>query len=321
MRGEQPTRSSSEAWPAVVVDAEAGGSTGADPIKGLWPVDRLVLGHMLALSLLAAVYYQRITEAGAILTLYAAGALLIFAFAVFPRLPGANIFRHWYPLPYIFVSYRVTSLVIPAIWPSVRDLSIDARLAAWDHAIWGVHPTVWLERIQTPLLTELLQITYALFLPVVLSVAVILWVRKRMDEFRSYAFLLALGFLVSYVGYLIVPARGPRFFLDGLQTQSLVGLWLFGPLRVHVGSARVGALRLFSERAPGNDDSGAVVVAAGCAASGWSLRFLRRLHAAGDDVPALSLHCGLAGRGGRCGLGSGRRATPHAMVAMRHGRY
>lgn len=33
------------------------------------------------------------------------------------------------------------------------------------------------------------------------------------------------------VDFLIVPARGPRFFLDGLQTQPLVGLWLFGPLR------------------------------------------------------------------------------------------
>lgn len=214
------------------MDAASGGSAAQDPIRGLWPVDRLVLGYTLAQSLLVAVLHQKIPEAGWILLAQSAGALAIVAFASYPRLPGSRLFRHWYPLPYIGVCYRVTSLVIPAVWPSVRNLSVDARLAAWDYAIWGVHPTVWLERIQTPLLTEALQITYALFLPVVLSLALFLYVRKRLDEFRSYAFLLALGFLVSYVGYLFVPARGPRFYLDALQTQPLAGVWLFGPLRV-----------------------------------------------------------------------------------------
>jgi membrane-associated phospholipid phosphatase len=36
-----------------------------------------------------------------------------------------------------------------------------------------------------------------------------------------------LGFLVSYAGYLIVPARGPRFLLAHLQTFELRGVWSF----------------------------------------------------------------------------------------------
>jgi membrane-associated phospholipid phosphatase len=39
--------------------------------------------------------------------------------------------------------------------------------------------------------------------------------------------LIALGYLASYVGYLIVPARGPRFLLNHLQHIPLQGLWLF----------------------------------------------------------------------------------------------
>jgi membrane-associated phospholipid phosphatase len=39
--------------------------------------------------------------------------------------------------------------------------------------------------------------------------------------------LIALGFLFSYVGYLAVPARGPRFLLKDLQHFPLDGLWLF----------------------------------------------------------------------------------------------
>jgi membrane-associated phospholipid phosphatase len=35
------------------------------------------------------------------------------------------------------------------------------------------------------------------------------------------------GYLVSYVGYIIVPARGPRYLLNSLQHMPLQGLWLF----------------------------------------------------------------------------------------------
>ena len=230
MRRARTIHSDSAAGLAQEANPASGAQSAAGP-AGLWPVDRLMLGYLLAISLLVAVLHQRIADAGGIILLHAAGALPIVAFVIYPRLPGARIFRHWYPLPYTYVCYGVTSLIIPALWPSIRNLSVDARLAAWDYAIWGANPTVWLERIQTPLVTELIQITYSLFVPMFLAVAVIFWIRNRRDEFRSYAFVLALGFLVSYVGYVCVPARGPRFYLDGLQTQPLAGLWLYGWLR------------------------------------------------------------------------------------------
>lgn len=86
---------------------------------------------------------------------------------------------------------------------------------------------MWLERIQTPALTEFLQLVYTLFVPAVLLVAFLLWKRRYYTEFRYYAFLIAVGFLVSYIGYLLVPARGPRFLLSHLQHRPLEGLWLF----------------------------------------------------------------------------------------------
>ena len=56
---------------------------------------------------------------------------------------------------------------------------------------------------------------------------VLLWYQRRYREFQYYAFLIAFGYLVSYVGYLLVPARGPRFLLRHLQHIPLQGLWLF----------------------------------------------------------------------------------------------
>jgi len=193
--------------------------------RGLWPVDWLLLAYLLADALLIAVFQRRIESAALLLLAHAAAIALILAYAWW-KLPGAIYFRNLYPLPYVYACYRVMKILIE----SLRQTRCDALLTMWDYALWRVHPTVWLERLQTPLAVELLQIVYALFVPAVLVVALLLWLRRR-DEYPRYVFLLTLGFLASYALYFVVPARGPRIFLDGLQTRPLAGLWLFGPLR------------------------------------------------------------------------------------------
>jgi membrane-associated phospholipid phosphatase len=70
-------------------------------------------------------------------------------------------------------------------------------------------------------------VIYTLFVPAVLLVAVLLWRKRQYADFQYYAFLIALGFLASYIGYLIVPARGPRFLLKDLHHFPLEGMWFF----------------------------------------------------------------------------------------------
>jgi membrane-associated phospholipid phosphatase len=115
--------------------------------------------------------------------------------------------------------------------PAIRRRDYDAQMASLDYRIWGAHPTVWLERLQNPWLTEFLQIVYTLFIPSVVLVAIALWHKKLYPQFRYYAFLVGLGFLASYVGYFLFPVRGPRFFLAHLQHVDLHGLWLFDSMQ------------------------------------------------------------------------------------------
>jgi len=196
---------------------------------GWWPVDRLILGYLAAAGLLIGAYFPRVPGAGLLLGLHAAAAaLIVLAVRARPR-PGTasykvqTVFRYWYPLPYVAACYKVMAVLIPP----VRGVQFDAEMARLDLALWGANPTVWLERLYAPWFTELLQIAYSLFVPVVLLVAVLLWWQRRREAFRYYAFLIALGFLASYVGYLLVPVRGPRFLLAGIQRLELRGLWLF----------------------------------------------------------------------------------------------
>src|SRR5262252_967438 len=156
-----------------------------------WPVDKVMLAWFLAMTLLEFACWSRLSDPGILLIGHFIGAALIVLAACYPANRVANIFRYWYPLPYVFFSYKEMSLLIPA----TGRPSVDQALAHLDFLIWGANPTVWLERLRSPALAELLEIVYSLFVPVVLLPAFLLWRRKRFEEFRYYAFLIAAGFL------------------------------------------------------------------------------------------------------------------------------
>jgi len=129
--------------------------------------------------------------------------------------------RYLYNLAFIPLSYLQLRTVIPAVHG--RDL--DLLLINIDHAIFGVHPTVWLEKITTPLLTEYLQLCYCFyyFLPVGLGIAIYLKKRAAIPEVVTG---LTICYYLSFLGYLLVPAIGPRFSLAGSQTVALTGFGL-----------------------------------------------------------------------------------------------
>jgi membrane-associated phospholipid phosphatase len=198
----------------------------SSPQPCFWPVDKLILAYLAFTTALTLGWWRSLPQAPAMTALHALAVALLILEVKRPN-PTSWFFRNWYPLLYVAACYKEMALLIPA----VRGWRADRALAALDYRIWNANPTVWLERIQTPALTEFLQVVYTLFVPAVLLVPLLIWLRRRYENFQYYAFLIAFGFLASYAGYLLVPARGPRFLLAALQHAPLRGLWLFGGMQ------------------------------------------------------------------------------------------
>ena len=196
------------------------------PCKRFWAVDKVVLAYLALTGALIVGFWNRVPAAGFWFAVHVVCAAVVVA-AV--KRPGrvSGVFHHWYPLLYVSICYREMSILIPAI----RGTDADEELEHLDFLIWHAHPTVWLERIQSAPFTEFLQIVYSLFIPAVLFVAWRFWAQREFAAFRFYAFVIATGFLASYIGYFLVPARGPRFELRHLQHAPLQGLWAFAILQ------------------------------------------------------------------------------------------
>lgn len=104
---------------------------------------------------------------------------------------------------------------------SIHAATIDPLLISVDHGLFGAHPTVWLERCISPALSAALQFAYISYYFIPLSLGIVLIARDRLREFEEVLFGILLCFYLSYAGYLLFPAIGPRFTLGHLQTGDL----------------------------------------------------------------------------------------------------
>jgi membrane-associated phospholipid phosphatase len=194
--------------------------------RTFWAVDKIILAYFILTLIPIVGWWGRVPDAWFYFSWHIVAIGLLLLEVKMPN-PTSWGFRNWYPVFYVATCYKEMALFIPA----VGRADADSYLAALDRRLWGADPTVWLERFYSPTLTEFVQIVYTLFVPAVLLIAALLWRQKRFGEFQYYAFLIAIGFLLSYIGYFLVPARGPRFLLKHLQHIPLQGLWFFNTMQ------------------------------------------------------------------------------------------
>jgi membrane-associated phospholipid phosphatase len=189
---------------------------------GFWPVDKVVLAYFAFMAALLVLWWNSVPHAGWLLLWHVSGAVVLIYQIKRPN-RATWLFRNWYPVLYVASCYKEMAVFLPL----ARHAVFDRQLAAFDQQIWGFQPAVWLGRIQAPAFAEFLQCIYTLFVPAVLLVPFILWHRRQYAEFQYCAFLVVIGYLSSYLGYILLPARGPRFELKELEHMPLHGLWLF----------------------------------------------------------------------------------------------
>ena len=202
----------------------------------LSPADKVFITYLVILSLLIMTAVRRVEIWWQLLVFHAAliAFVILLARVAAVRLGGVGRFlRGWYPVALITTTFKELTYLVPRLHP--RDF--DWELAAIDYRMYGVHPTVWMERISFPLITEVLQIIYAsyYFLPIILGA--VLWRKGWFEKFHFWVFVLMLGFYLSYLGYIAVPAIGPRFILADQQTAPLAGVWLYDTIRTALDKA------------------------------------------------------------------------------------
>jgi hypothetical protein len=184
--------------------------------------DRLLLTYFTGLALAIAIRRHRVPGWPSYIALHVLLVGAIAALVWWARRAGdgptpskrAPHIHAWYPLAVPLIAFPEAALLQ------------DRYILAFEAAVFGAPPTVWLGQFDWWLFSELLQLgylSYFLFLPVV---AAVLYSRPDGTPFFRVMAATTLGYVICYVIFVVFPTEGPAHTLRALHSQPLPG----GPL-------------------------------------------------------------------------------------------
>ena len=200
----------------------------------------------------SALFQQRPADTVTIIFLLFLTGLTLFYFAVLPRAPyllgiyslmiltqiilirfrnNGRFMRNFYDVIFPIICVLAVFDSLEWVVHYINPDDIDLVLIKLDYLIFGNHPTVMLERILNPFLTDILQMAYSTYYFIPISFGIILLMNKQREEFDKTIFMILLCFYLSYLGYILFPALGPRFYLSNIQTTELQGFFAAEPIQ------------------------------------------------------------------------------------------
>jgi hypothetical protein len=204
----------------------------------LHTADVLVIGFGAVLSLINLGFASRIPNWWVLILINAGVTVLVCLLGYARHHSGSRtvkVIHDWYVAPMVFLSFKELYFMIKPIHGG-RDY--DDLLIAIDRWLFGVNPTEWLAQFATPLMTEILQIAYTSFYFLFFILGSELYRRHNLYLFHYFMFTVVYGFFLSYLGYFLLPAVGPRFTLHdfSMLDVDLPGLFLTPYLRWFVNA-------------------------------------------------------------------------------------
>ncbi len=191
----------------------------------LRPQDLVTLVYLGCVGSLIVLFHERVEHAWFHLLVHLAWIAAVLGLVWKSRQSSSKFWAHlgiWYHLLSIPLAFRELHYLVHSINPE----DLDGLFVKWDLALFGVHPTVWLEGYMHPLLTEYLQLIYTTFYFLPILLGLLLWRNRNWAGFQAALVGVVTAFYVSYLGYFAFPALGPRFEIAHLQSRPLEGLWL-----------------------------------------------------------------------------------------------
>ncbi len=194
-------------------------------MKPISPTQWLTSLCLLSLSLVVLIFRGQIPQWHSLLLNYTLLLGVLFALKVSSDRGSTGkvgaFFRDFSPILFVVLIYESLGRLIQYLRPD-----IDSALIRIDFSVFGVHPCIWMERYIVPWFTDIMSIAYIsyYFLPVVLIA--VLYLKNQTREFDESIFVLLVGYYVSFVGYILFPAIGPRYALSSICSVPLEGSFI-----------------------------------------------------------------------------------------------
>jgi membrane-associated phospholipid phosphatase len=183
--------------------------------------DRLTLAYLFFTTTLILICRQNIPQWAMLLPTHFVLIAVVFGLA-YSRLRKVRILAtasHWYPTLLFLFFFEEIGLIVHAIFPGW----FDEYLIKADYAVFGVHPTVWIEQFSSYWLNEYMQLVYTSYFLLTIGLGAYLWIRGRREEFSVFIASTCAAYYLCYVIFVFFPIESPYHTLRHLQQVELTG--------------------------------------------------------------------------------------------------
>jgi membrane-associated phospholipid phosphatase len=202
------------------------------------PSERLTV--VAALTLVALTVVVRPEGAAWRLVVFTSIAVTTALLAQAPLRPGLQFLRGWLPVAEVIVTY----LLLQPIIENTVPWRLDATLAALDARYLPTLVDAWRNAFGRPAaLTDAVYLAYFSYYFLPITVAAVAW-RRGTEDFERTVFVLLLGFYLTFLGYLLMPASGPRLPLQD-EARQLGGGVISDAVRAFLQAAETTRLDAF----------------------------------------------------------------------------
>ena len=194
---------------------------------GAWKeADLLTAVFLLSLIVLVLLCRNRLQHPAKLLITYLVLLALQATISLGRALGLPPLLPAFFPTVPVLVIYATLGFI-----PELNPRDRDPVLSRLDRTLFRVDASVWLERFARPAITEVMQLAYLAYYVLPFVLLGILYQRGEGPAFDRSVLALLLSHYLAFIGYLAVPALGPRFLLAGEYRTELPGLLVAEPIR------------------------------------------------------------------------------------------
>jgi len=136
--------------------------------------------------------------------------------------------RTMYPIALFLYSWEELAALMPMFYGNFWMTDLVVR---WDKLIFGVYPTVWVQKLYTPWLNELMHFMYVGYYSFFILVPCLLYFRNKKQETLAVFSILSFTYLTNFFLFFLIPTLDPNHvpLLQELHVKEQAG-YLFVPL-------------------------------------------------------------------------------------------
>ena len=193
--------------------------------------DRLTLAYLIFSTTLIIVCQRNIPRWATLLPIHLGLIVMIsgLAYARERSVPVLSPLSQWYPTLLFIFFFEEIGLIVHSIFPGW----FDEYLIKADYAMFGAHPTVWIEQFSNYWLNEYMQLVYTSYYLLTIGLGAYLWfrnggvrnrgIRDRREDFAEFITSTCAAYYLCYVIFVLFPIESPHHTLRHLQQVELAG--------------------------------------------------------------------------------------------------